>query len=374
MRKSYVYMRTVLAIVALAVCPSWAAELVGLWEFEDAALSNATIGADLTFTGSIGATAGVGGTDGAASVDVDNFITAPNPIGANGTNGTNDVPTRSNEYTLLLDFKIPVLATYISLVETTGGDDGDYFYSNSNGLGVRDQGYVGNAPPTSVVADTWHRLMLTVDLAGTTSTYVDGIHIGDHTSTDGVDSRWSLGATFDLFSDNGGGEEALVHVSNIALFDGRLTTNEVTELGVAGDPIGESLDTDMDGMLDIWEMANGLDHTSAIGVNGADGDLDEDGQSNINEMLAGTAANDPLSLFIITEIGEDTGSGVPLTWSSVPGKQYKINISENLGSWAPLMDGGSNVVVDAAAGTNTTHVVPMANDQLGFVKVEVLVD
>ncbi len=228
--------RAALAISALLICPSWATNLVGLWEFENSSdLGAATIGTDLGLTGAITSTAGSGGLDaGAANVAVGDYIRATNPIGANGTG------LRSNEYTLLIDFKIPALATYISLVETTGGGDGDYFYSNGNGLGVSNQGYVDdNDPPLSVLADTWHRLMLTVDLAGTTSTYVDGTHIGDHTSTDGVDSRWSLGSTFDLFSDNGGGEEAITHVSNVALFDTALDATGIASLGTAGMEIFE---------------------------------------------------------------------------------------------------------------------------------------
>ena len=93
-------------------------------------------------------------------------------------------------------------------------------------------------------------------------------------------------------------------------------------------------------------------------------------------MYAGTAANDAQSVFIITDIGEDTGSGVPLTWSSVPGKQYRIHISDNLVlPWAPIMDAGEDVIVDAAAGASTTtYMVPMPNGQIGFAYVEVLVD
>lgn len=42
-------------------------------------------------------------------------------------------------------------------------------------------------------------------------------------------------------------------------------------------------DSDRDGMPDGWEVANGLDPTSAVGADGADGDLDGDGLSNLDE-------------------------------------------------------------------------------------------
>ncbi len=238
MEKNRKIISTLMAVTAFAACQSWAG-MIGLWEFENSGdLDAATVGSDLTLTGAITATAGSGGVDaGAANVAVGDYIRATNPIGGNGGG------LRSNEYTLLIDFKIPVLASsYIALFEmgSPAGGDGDYFYSKSSGLGVSNQGYVDdNDPPLSVLADTWHRLMLTVDLAGTTSTYVDGTHIGDHTSTDGVDSRWSLGSTFDLFSDNGGGEEAITHVSNVALFNTTLSAAEVTALGAVGTAIPE---------------------------------------------------------------------------------------------------------------------------------------
>lgn len=42
-------------------------------------------------------------------------------------------------------------------------------------------------------------------------------------------------------------------------------------------------DSDRDGMPDGWEASNGLDPTSAAGADGADGDLDGDGLSNLDE-------------------------------------------------------------------------------------------
>ena len=47
-------------------------------------------------------------------------------------------------------------------------------------------------------------------------------------------------------------------------------------------------DTDLDGLDDEWEHVNGLDPLSASGDQGADGDLDRDGLSNLIEQALGT--------------------------------------------------------------------------------------
>lgn len=58
------------------------------------------------------------------------------------------------------------------------------------------------------------------------------------------------------------------------------------EIAAGSNP--HSADTDMDGLYDGWEYDNGLDPLSASGDQGADGDLDEDGLSNLIEQALGT--------------------------------------------------------------------------------------
>ncbi|MCB1133560.1 MAG: hypothetical protein KDN05_20750, partial [Verrucomicrobiae bacterium] len=53
------------------------------------------------------------------------------------------------------------------------------------------------------------------------------------------------------------------------------------------------LDSDGDGMPDAWEQANGLDPSSSAGVDGAAGDLDGDGLSNVQEYWNSLPANRP---------------------------------------------------------------------------------
>ena len=53
----------------------------------------------------------------------------------------------------------------------------------------------------------------------------------------------------------------------------------------------EDLDDDNDGLLDIFEIANGLNQFDATGDNGASGDADGDGFTNYEEQNAGSDAS-----------------------------------------------------------------------------------
>ena len=48
------------------------------------------------------------------------------------------------------------------------------------------------------------------------------------------------------------------------------------------------MDTDDDTLPDGWEARFGLDRESAVGANGASGDIDTDGRTNAQELAAGT--------------------------------------------------------------------------------------
>ncbi|MEO5823963.1 MAG: hypothetical protein ABIT71_25940 [Vicinamibacteraceae bacterium] len=80
----------------------------------------------------------------------------------------------------------------------------------------------------------------------------------------------------------------------MAIFD----TTEATILTAGADANGVSdvfavdlvsrLDRDTDGLDDRWEVSMGLDYTSSAGANGAAGDPDTDGVTNLQELAAGT--------------------------------------------------------------------------------------
>ena len=109
-------------------------------------------------------------------------------------------------------------------------------------------------------------------------------------------------------------------------------------------------DGDDDGMPDSWEQSHALNPLAAAD---AALDADSDGQTNLAEYRAGTDPRDPLSRFAITEIAVTPGS-VSLTWSSVPGRRYHLQWTDDLINWTTFTDGGAAMVVEAAPGDRTT--------------------
>jgi hypothetical protein len=98
------------------------------------------------------------------------------------------------------------------------------------------------------------------------------------------------------------------------------------------------VDTDHDGMPDSYEnLFPGLDAN-----NPADAglDLDSDGASNLEEFLAGTAPNDPTSVFRVDSLTFLPSGEVQLRFEALANKAYSVLVSETLqpGSWQKLAD------------------------------------
>jgi len=128
-------------------------------------------------------------------------------------------------------------------------------------------------------------------------------------------------------------------------------------------------DSDGDGMRDAWELANGLDpHDPSDALIDSDGD----GQNNLAEFLAGTDPRDPGSVFRAILPDFDGGNSMLLTWSSVPGRRYRIEISDDLTGWLAIMDDdGKPLVIEASAGPATDHRLSLEGEPRKFVRVVV---
>ncbi|MDQ8191153.1 M14 family zinc carboxypeptidase [Roseibacillus persicicus] len=130
-----------------------------------------------------------------------------------------------------------------------------------------------------------------------------------------------------------------------------------------GFPDGEDPDDDDDGLPDNWELAYGLNPYDS-----ADAWLDGDGDglANLGEYLAGTQPDNGSSfLQIIAMTLSDTGSH--LTWTSVPGRSYRISHSDALDEpFVPVVEG-----VVALPG-ETSEALPFPSEATrGFFRVEV---
>lgn len=89
-----------------------------------------------------------------------------------------------------------------------------------------------------------------------------------------------------------------------------------------GDGIGNTADPDddNDSIPDAYETANDLNPRA----NDTGFDLDLDGRSNLEEYLAGTAANDASSWFRISRVSFPNEGVLRLEWQAIPGRSYTV--------------------------------------------------
>ena len=89
------------------------------------------------------------------------------------------------------------------------------------------------------------------------------------------------------------------------------------------------VDLNGDGMSDIWQLifhAQGVDPKA---------DADGDGQTNLQESIAGTDPFNANSAFKVTKV-DSAGGNITLHWPSVRGKRYQVYSSTNLTSWVAV--------------------------------------
>lgn len=100
-------------------------------------------------------------------------------------------------------------------------------------------------------------------------------------------------------------------------------------------------DRDNDGLPDDWERLYGLSASDPTGDNGPQGDPDHDGRTNLEELIAGTAPNNPASVLrIISARLTLDGQSLVLSLAVVSNRTYTIQASDTLPAttWTKLLD------------------------------------
>ncbi len=108
-------------------------------------------------------------------------------------------------------------------------------------------------------------------------------------------------------------------------------------------------DTDGDGMSDSWELEY---FGSATGAD-ASADADLDGQSNLDEYIAGTIPTNAASRFAM-ELVQQIPEGFVVKWNAVDGRVYDV-------LWTPSLDRGFQILETGLAApinsyTDTVHM------------------
>lgn len=117
-------------------------------------------------------------------------------------------------------------------------------------------------------------------------------------------------------------------------------------------------DSDGDGIGDTYEAEQGLKPL----IDDGGGDLDLDGLINLYEYLAGTLANDSNSVFRVSGATSVTGDVVRVTFDSVAGRTYDVEVSDVI-EGPPVLTrsatatGPSTVVELPALGVGPSYVV-----------------
>ena len=111
----------------------------------------------------------------------------------------------------------------------------------------------------------------------------------------------------------------------------------LTDPSVPGPGTSGPADFNNNGVSDVEEIIDPL-----VATYTANDDADGDGQSNLDEIRAGSDHRDGSSRFAIQELAEVSGSpdNLNLTFSSRPGVRYRVEMNETLedGNWETLLE------------------------------------
>ena len=213
--------------------------LVGLWEFSVAAdLEKASVGNNLvaykmTANNSIGnpskdgirSIAGFNKRDYAVEIDQGSLFLCNHGIPATTSNGL------VGEWTILWDVKRPAISDnkFCSLLETrvSNSTDLDCTIRPTGQLGVGGSGISAN----SISNDTWYRIVVVMKDPEYYRIYVNGVKWLEGLGTFVSNERSKLETAGLLLMADDNGEDNLLHVSTVAIWNRAISETEITSLG-----------------------------------------------------------------------------------------------------------------------------------------------
>ncbi|MFZ5942405.1 MAG: T9SS type A sorting domain-containing protein [Bacteroidota bacterium] len=215
---SSLVLTAVTGMMAFATVP----EKTGWWRFDNPSdMLKAEIGSALVLTGSDESVDGPVTGNKAIKVGTGSYLAMEHGITA---------PV--NEYTLQIDFMVPVLDGFNAIFQTTpdNSDDAEFFINGDSKLGAWRFGYTENV----VEANTWYRMVVSVKNGEFYRIYVNGSLWLEGVAQE-ADSRDALQSALLLFADEDG-EDKEIHCAEVAIWNVALTGDEVAELGNASAP------------------------------------------------------------------------------------------------------------------------------------------
>jgi hypothetical protein len=224
--------------------------ILGQWDFNTAALTTATVGSPLQFQSNAGTPAFTpefltvniaGRTSGVIRLPP---LSHEQRVLATFSPTNNGGGTNLNQYTMIMDLMWPAASSdqWRAIFNTTTNNSD---FANDSEMFVNPDNRVGfNTFAGLLEADTWHRLVMTIDLATNNhlTRYIDGSAVGSSAGSPlpvldaQIDGRFSLHRNILFFSDNDG-EAAEVYVNLIQLRAGIMNSDEVLALGGPGAPL-----------------------------------------------------------------------------------------------------------------------------------------